>query len=252
MSESRPGLSLIVIASNEERDLPACLASARGLADELIVVVDAATSDRTAEVAAAAGAKVLTRAFTSFAEQKQFAVDAASREWVLNLDADERLSPEISEAIARALKAPESDGYRVEFSIQFLGRAMRHGGLGGERKLRFFRRAAGRFSGGLVHEGVELSGRAGDLPGVIWHRPYADLSEAIEKLDRYTTLAARKAWAEGRTFRFHHHLVPAAVFLKRYLLQLGVLDGSEGLAWAALSAFNSWAKYAKLRELERA
>ena len=244
-------LSLVVIAKDEERDLPACLASARGLVQE-IVVVDSGSADRTAEVARAAGAKVLRREFTTYAEQKQFAVEAAAGEWILNLDADERLTSELADSIRRALQAPAADAFRLPFAVEFLGRRLRHGGLNGERHVRLFRRGAGRFTGGLLHEGVALDGPVGDLPGAVLHRPYADLSEYLSKLDRYTTLAARKAHESGRRFRWYHHFLLPAEFWKRYLLQLGFLDGVPGLTWCALSAFYAWLKYAKLRELQTA
>lgn len=243
-------LSLVVIAKDEERDLPGCLESARALADE-IVVVDAGSSDKTAELARSAGARVLRREFTTFAEQKQFALDSCRGDWILNLDADERLTPELQRAIRGALQNPRADGYNLGYAVVFMGRRLRHGGLNGERHLRLFRRGAGRFVGGRLHEGVALEGRQADLPGFVLHQPYSDLSEYLRKLDRYTTLAAEKSFQSGRRFHPLHHLLLPAEFLKRYLLQLGFLDGTAGLAWCALSAFYSWLKALKLRELER-
>lgn len=242
-------LSLIIIAQNEEEDLGACLTSAREVADEMIVI-EGGSTDRTAARAASLGARVVPHPFQGFVEQKEFALEQAQGEWVLSLDADERLSPELAREIIDKVKGrpPEVEGFLVSRWVEFLGRRLRHGGLAKERLLRLFRRRSAHFTGGQVHERVEVQGPLGLLKYPIWHRPYRDLSEYLEKLDRYTELAARQAWQDGRRFRTWDHAVLPLEFAKRYLFQGGCLDGGPGFVWCALSSLSAWIKRVKLYE----
>lgn len=248
-----PSLSALIIAKDEEQDLPGCLESLRGLAAETIVVVDEATVDGTEALARAAGAQVLRRRFDDYARQRQASLYAATREWCLWIDADERVTPELAAEIRAALQRPgDAAGFLVPFEVRFLGRILRWGGLGGERHLRLFKRAAARFTGGALHEGVETSGPLGHLGGAMSHEPYRDLADYLSKLDRYTTLAAQKRLAAGRRAPPLHHLILPWEFFARAVLKLGFLDGAPGLVWAALAAFHSWLKYAKLEEMRKA
>ncbi len=243
-------LSALIIARDEERDLPGCLESLRGLADEIVVLVDEATTDRTAELARAAGATTAVRRFDDYARQRQAALELCAKDWVLWVDCDERPDEELRRAIKACLEDPSADAYSLRFAVRFLGRTLRWGGLGCETHVRLFRREAARFVGGALHEGLELSGPAGGrLPGRMLHEPYRDLSEYLGKLDRYTTLAAEKKRRAGRRFHWWHHLVLPAELLKR-MAKLAFLDGWQGMTWAGLSAFHHWLKYVKLRELE--
>lgn len=238
-------ISALIIAKDEERDLPGCLESLKGAVSEVVVLVDASTSDRTEDLARAAGAKVSRRPFDDYASQRQAALELCAGDWVLWIDADERLTPELREELAGPL---EADGYEIPFEVVFLGRTLRH--LRGERHLRLFKRAKTRFIGGQLHEGVELRGSRGRLKGRMLHEPYKSLDEYWAKLDRYTTLGARKKYAEGRRWRPWHLLAPAWELVRRLLIQGAVLDGRQGVTWAGLSAYYTWLKYAKLRELE--
>lgn len=245
-----PRLSAVVIAKDEERDLPGLLENLAGLCDEIIVLVDSRSRDATEVLARAAGAKVATRSFDGYAGQKQAALEMATGEWVLSIDCDERVSPELREEILRLVAAPGSEGgFDVPFEFWFLGRRLRFGGMGGETHLRLFRRGAGRFTGGILHEGIVLDGPLGRLCGSIRHESYRDLSDYMDKLELYTTLAARKRFEEGRRFHAWHHLLLPWEFFARAVLKGGFLDGQPGLVWAGLSAFHSWLKYMKLREL---
>ena len=141
-------------------------------------------------------------------------------------------------------------GYDIPFEVVFLGRTLRWGGLGSESHLRLFRRDKARFVGGALHEGVVVDGFLGRLRGVMVHEPYRDISDYLSKLDRYTTLAAQKRFAAGKRFTPLHHLILPWEFFARTVLKLGVLDGYPGMVWAGLSAYHSWLKYAKLRELQ--
>jgi glycosyltransferase involved in cell wall biosynthesis len=245
-------LSAILIATDEELDLPGCLESLKGLADEIVIVVSEQTRDRTEEIARAAGARVVRRPFVDYASQRQASLDAATKEWCLWIDPDERVTPGLKEDILSLLSSPADAAYDIPFEVSFLGRSLRWGGMGSESHVRLFRRDQGRFVGGILHEGLEIRGRTGSLSrGRMLHRPYRDLSDYLGKLDRYTSLAARKRLQAGRRFHLWHHLILPWEFFSRAALKLGVLDGGPGLVWAGLAAFHSWLKYVKLGQLEK-
>ncbi|MFA6318730.1 MAG: glycosyltransferase family 2 protein [Elusimicrobiota bacterium] len=263
------GLSAFIIARNEEADLPACLESLRGLADEVVVLLAEDSSDRTGDLAREAGCLVSVRRFDDYARHKGAALALATREWALSIDADERATPGLREeilSVLRSLPAPSGErktdspsgtaapmrpvAYEIPFAVHFMGRRLAYGGLGSERHLRLFRRDKGRFVGGALHEGIETDGPVGRLSGDMEHHPYRDLSEYLEKLDRYTTLSAAKRFAAGQRFRPWHHLILPVEFFVRVVLKLAFLDGRPGLVWAGLSAFHSWLKYVKLGQLQ--
>jgi glycosyltransferase involved in cell wall biosynthesis len=247
-----PSLSAILIAKDEERDLPGCLDSLKGLATEIVIVVSEDTTDRTEAIARDAGAKVIRRTFDDYTRQRQASLDAATGDWCLWIDPDERVTPALAEEIRSVLREPPaSTGYDIPFDVRFLGRTLRWGGLGSESHLRLFLRAKSRFAGGALHEGIVIDGFSSRLRGAIVHEPYDGVSDYLEKLDRYTTLAAQKRFAAGRRFTPFHHLILPWEFFARATLKLGVLDGFPGLVWAGLSAFHSWLKYVKLGEMQR-
>ncbi|MBI4678481.1 MAG: glycosyltransferase family 2 protein [Elusimicrobia bacterium] len=247
------GLSVFIIARDEEVDLPGALESVRGLADEVVVLLADDSTDRTGEIARAAGAEVAVRRFDDYARHKAAALEMAKREWALSIDADERISPGLRAEIPAVLSQAgrEVAGYEIPFSIHFMGRRLRFGGLGSERHLRLFRRARGRFVGGALHEEIVVDGPVSKLGRPIEHYPYRDLSDYLGKLDRYTTLAAAKRFERGKRMRSWHHLVLPAEFFMRAVAKLGVLDGRPGVVWAGLAAFHSWLKYMKLGEMEK-
>ncbi len=245
-------LSAILIARNEEIDLPACLESLKGLAIEIIVVLSEDTTDRTEAVAKSAGAKVVRRGFDDYARQRQHSLDLATGAWCLWIDPDERVSAPLAAEIRDILAMPlTASAFDIPFEVHFLGRRLRWGGLGSESHVRLFRRDHARFTGGALHERLEITGAVSKLRGTIIHRPYRDISDYLEKLDRYTTLAAEKRRAAGITFHSWRHLLLPGEFILRAVLKLGILDGFAGMVWAGLSAFHSWLKYAKLKEMER-
>jgi glycosyltransferase involved in cell wall biosynthesis len=245
-------LSAILIAKDEERDLPGCLESLKGLASEIVVVVSEDTADRTEEIARGAGARVTRRKFDDYARQRQASLDAATGEWCLWIDPDERVTPALAAEIRAALSSePAFGAYDIPFEVRFLGRTLRWGGLGSETHVRLFRRAEARFVGGGLHEGIEVEGAEGTLAGTIVHEPYRDIADYLGKLDRYTTLAAEKRFAAGRRFHLWRHLILPWEFFARAVLKLGLLDGRPGLIWAGLSSYHSWLKWVKVGELER-
>jgi glycosyltransferase involved in cell wall biosynthesis len=243
-----PRLSVIVIAWDEERDLPDCLASVK-FADE-IVVVDAESTDRTRELAQAAGAKVVVRPWPGHAAQKAFALSQASGDWVLSLDADERCSEELQAAIPELLAASGVDGYLVRFHTWAFGRRQRFGGRWSERHLRLFRRERASFPAREIHESAEVQGQLAKVDAPILHHTVRTLDELVEKLNRYSTLGAIERSKKGKRFSYLSLLRAPWGFFKRYVLWLGVLDGWDGLVQAWLGATYDFLKYAKLRDLE--
>lgn len=251
-----PRLAVTIVARDEEDRLPATLASV-AFADEVVVVVDAATSDRTAEVARAAGARVLVRAFDGFGPQKNAAADAATAPWVLSLDADEVVLPELAAEIRQTLaRAPSGPGrgpvaYRIPIHLEFLGRVLRFGRDTVVTPVRLYRRDAARFSDAKVHERLVAGGTVGALRGRLRHRSYRSLEHYLEKLDLYTTLGAEAKAAAGQRPPRFLGLRVAWEFLDRSLLHLGLLDGTAGLTYAALSSGNTLFKFLKLRAILR-
>jgi glycosyltransferase involved in cell wall biosynthesis len=244
-----PRLSLIVVTQDEERDLPSCLASA-AFAEEKIVV-DSGSRDRTLEVARGCGATVLHRDWEGYGAQKAFALTQATGDWVLSLDADEQLSPELAAEIPAAIQRSDVDGYWLRFQTIFLGKKLRFGAALGERHLRLFRRAKGKFDPRPIHEGVVVDGRVGTLAGPVIHESHRSLDEYFRKFNAYTT-----AMAEERRRRGHRFSVLSAWrlpgrFFSRYVLRGGFLDGYAGFTYASLLAFYDFVKYAKLGDLER-
>jgi glycosyltransferase involved in cell wall biosynthesis len=239
-----------VIALNAAAQLPECLASV-AFADE-VVVVDSGSSDGTAQVASRYGARVIVKEWLGFGRQKQFAVEQAMHDWVLCLDADERVSPELAASLVRTLDAPDAPVYRMARRNRFLGRWLRHGEGYPDWSARLFDRRQARWSDDAVHEKV-LGAPVGTLGGDLLHESAQDLSSYLEKQNRYTTLAAQELHRRGhRASLVDLAFSPLARFLKYYLLRLGFLDGMPGLVHISIGCMNSFMKYAKLVDLRKA
>jgi glycosyltransferase involved in cell wall biosynthesis len=244
-------LSVVIITKNEAAHIADCLDSV-AFADE-IIVLDSGSTDATCELARALGARVEVNAeWPGFGLQKNRALDLATGDWVLSLDADERVPPELAEEIQRVLADPAADGYRVARLSNFCGRWMRHSGWWPDHVLRLFRRKSGRFSDDVVHEHVDLDGRVATLRGHLLHYPYASLELFIDKINRYSTDAALKAHARGRRTTvlgpFGHGFW---TFVRHYVVRRGFLDGWQGLILAGMAATGSFYRYAKLFWLGR-
>jgi glycosyltransferase involved in cell wall biosynthesis len=246
----RVPLSAVIIARNAAKHLPACLASI-AFADE-IVLVDSGSSDGTAALAAAAGARVVQKEWLGYGPQKQFAVEQAKNDWVLCVDSDERVSPQLRASIEAALAAPAAPVYRMPRRNQFLGRWLSHGEGYPDWSPRLFNRRDARWSDDLVHEKVLYAVTPGSLRGDLMHDSYDDLAAYLERQNRYTTLQARRDFERGRRVGvLHLVLSPLVRFFKFYVFRLGFLDGKAGLLHIAIGCMNSSIKYAKLLELWR-
>jgi glycosyltransferase involved in cell wall biosynthesis len=237
-----------LVTRNEEDRLRACLESVVW-ADE-IVVVDAESEDKTVAIAQEFTDRVVVRPWPGYAAQKNTALDLATGDWVLSLDADEVVSPELRAEIARVLAADgPADGYTVPRRNIFWGRWVRHGGLYPDRQLRFFRRGRGRFVARAVHESVRVEGRVEPADGHLEHRSYRDVSDFLARADRYSTLAAEEAVAQGRRARVSDLLLrPLGRFLAMYVVQGGFLDGWRGFLLATLYAYYVLIRSAKIWE----
>jgi glycosyltransferase involved in cell wall biosynthesis len=244
-----PALTAILIAYNEELDLPRALDSLQGVADE-IILVDSGSTDRTCEIARGAGAQVHARKLDSLAEQKNYAASFASNYWVLSIDCDEELSPELrSSILAWKQTTPEKDGYDFPLMTEYLGGWIRHSGWYPDYKLRLYRRDRGKFVS-VLHEGVKIDGPPGRLNGHLLHYTVRSYAEHKAKLDFLSTMAAEDMLAQGRkSWRAAMIFAPPWTFVQRLVFQLGVLDGRRGWLIAWLSANYIYIKYRKLGRL---
>jgi glycosyltransferase involved in cell wall biosynthesis len=247
----RARLSAVLITRNAAALLDACLESI-AFADE-IVVVDSASSDATVQIARKRGARVVQKEWLGFGRQKQYAVEQAANDWVLCLDADERVSPELAASIQAALAAPAATIYMMPRRNRFLGRWLSHGEGYPDWSPRLFNRMNARWSDDLVHEKVLFAVTPGKLRGDLMHDSSDDLTSYLDRQNRYTTLAARQAYERGRDANIAFLLLsPVVRFLKFYVFRLGFLDGLPGLVHISIGCMNSYMKYAKLLELRRA
>lgn len=248
---SPPRLSVVVITLNEEERLRACLESV-AWADEL-VVVDAESRDKTVQIAREFTDHVVVRPWPGFAAQKNFGLARARGHWVLSLDADEEVPPELRAEIEALLAgAPAHDGYRIARRNLFWGRWMRHGGLYPDWQLRLWRRGRGRFEERAVHESARVEGAVGRLRAPLLHRSYRDVADFLARSDRYAALAAEEWVRRGRPLRMADFLLrPLGRFLSMYLLQRGFLDGREGFLVAVLYAYYVFVRSVKVWEKAR-
>jgi len=243
-------LSVVLVVQDAAALLPACLASV-AFADD-VVVVDSGSSDGTAECAARHGARVVQRDWMGFGLQKQFAVAQARNDWVLCLDADERVSPELDCSIRAALEAPASPVYRMRRRNRFIGRWLRHGEGYPDWSTRLFDRKNAAWSDDPVHEKVLYAVTPGTLSGDLLHESAEDLAKYFQKQNRYSTIAAQQLFERGhRASALQLILSPLVRFTKFYVLRLGFLDGVPGLVHTTIGCLASYMKYAKLIELNR-
>jgi glycosyltransferase involved in cell wall biosynthesis len=251
-------LSVVIITRNEESNIGRTLASV-AWADERIVV-DSGSTDRTFDIARQKGAKVFEEPWKGYAQQKNSAVAKASGDWVLSIDADEEVSPELTASIQQVIARATSEvvGYFIARRNLFLGRWIRHGGFYPDRKLRLFQRGKGKFEERAVHETMRVDGPTAVLQGDLIHNAYPTLTGYIETMNRYSSLGAEVAIRKGQlsqslpSFIWNIRLRPVLNFVWNYFFRAGFLDGREGfLLHLYHHGYVSW-KYAKAWEAARA
>jgi len=253
----RVTLSIVLITQNEERNLPRTLESVMPLVRDdkgEIIVVDSGSTDRTVEIAQSFGAKVFVEAWKGFAAQKNSAMDKASMDWVLQLDADEALEPELAAEMEVALQTGAAmSAFWIPRKNFFLGRWIKHGGFYPDPKLRLVRRGAGRFEEYGAHPTIKLDGPTDRLSHALLHNAYPTLRGYIDHMNSYSSMGAELAVAKGRRgFSLANIVVrPLLTFVYNYFIRFGFLDGREGLLLHLYhSVYVSW-KYAKAWELSR-
>lgn len=244
-------ISALIIAKDEEENIVSCLQSLRGLAGEAVVAVDSRTGDRTLALAQENGAKAFSVEWKGYGPTKNDALARTSGDWVLWIDADERMTPELALEIKQAVSGiTKESGFFVPRKAFFLGKWIRHCGWYPGYVIRLFRRDKASFSEKPVHEGLVVQGRTARLRHPLLHYTDPDLRHYLVKFNYYTDLAAKELHDRGRRARAYDlTLRPFWFFLRSYFLRLGFLDGTEGLILSILSAHSVLLKYLKLREL---
>lgn len=237
-------ISAIIITRNEEANIADCLASV-AFCDERIVV-DSGSTDDTVRLAQAAGARVETHVWQGFGAQKNYALSLATGDWVLSIDADERVSPELAAEIRQVTATENADAYAMPRLSLFCGRPMRHSGWFPDYVVRLFRRGRARFSDDLVHERVICDGSVARLSNTLHHDPVRCLEDALVRMDRYSTDGAQMLHASGRKVSFMTGIAHGLwTFVRTYLLRAGFLDGAEGFLLAVANAEGTYYRYMK-------
>lgn len=243
-------VSLVIITLNEEKNIERCINSAAWCND--IVVVDSFSTDKTVELAKKLGARVYNEKWRGYGAQKNFATQLAQNEWVLSLDADEALSPQLSEEIKQlVVSGLEKDAYQCRRLSQYMGRWIYHGGWYPDLQTRFFNKTAAKWSTVEVHERL-LVNSCGRLKSDLYHWPFVSLAHQIEKNNNYSSLGAIEQFKRGAKFSLLRLLIkPIVKFIETYCFKLGFLDGLPGFIIATGAAYSLHLKMAKLYELEK-
>jgi len=238
-------LAVVIVAKNEAARIADCIASA-AFADE-VLVLDSGSTDPTATIARAAGARVVVTDWPGYGPQVARGFSLAKSAWVLSLDADERIPAKLQAEIKAVLKAGAHDGYRIPRWSEFCGKVMHHGGWRPDRTLRLGRRAKSGFTNDFLHAHMTVDGPVGDLAESLIHHSYPDVHDVLEKLDRYSSGSARDMHSRGRTASLAKAIAHGLfAFVRTYLLKLGFLDGRHGLMLAIYNAEYAYYKYVKL------
>lgn len=238
-------LSVIIVAKNEANNIADCVRSAL-FADE-VIVLDSGSTDRTAELAEAAGAKVVTTDWPGYGPQNNRGIDMATGDWFFSLDADERITPALAAEIRAAIEQDDVNGFRVPRISMYCGRFMHHGGWRPDYTWRLARRGQGRFTEHYLHAHLEVSGPTGTLRESIVHYSFRDMESVLEKTNRYSSAGARDLLARGRKGSLSRAISHGLwAFIRTYFLRLGFLDGRWGFMLAVSNAEGTYYRYIKM------
>ena len=245
MMQNPPTLTVVIVAKNEARNISECVASA-SFANE-VIVLDSGSTDASAELARQAGARVVTTDWPGYGPQVARGFSMATCDWVLSLDADERITPELAREISAAIASGTRAGYRIPRLSEFVGKFIHHSGWRPDYTLRLGVRSASGFTDHFLHAHMTVEGAIGELKTPLIHFSYPDLHDVLEKLDRYSTGHAKDMHTRGKTASLKKAIVHAVfAFVRTYFLRLGFLDGQRGLMLAIYNAEYTYYKYLKL------
>ncbi len=241
-------ITATIITFNEEENIRGALESVKW-ADE-IVVVDSGSCDATVEICREYTDRVFHNPWPGHIEQKNFAVSRASGDWIISIDADERVTPALAEEIKRAVENPSADAYSIPRRAFYLGRWINHSGWYPDRKVRLFRKDRGRWSGVNPHDKVAVQGRVGKLKGDILHYTYRNISSHVGAMNSFTDISSRELLHRGKGRMSDMLLRPLWAFIKKYFIKQGFRDGVPGFIIAVSTGYYVFLKYAKLWELK--
>ncbi len=240
-------VSVVIVTKDEEINIEDALKSVSDAQE--IIVVDSFSSDRTVEISRKYTDKVFQHEWAGFARQKQRAVNYAEGPWVLILDSDERVTPELKTELVDAISSTDCSGFYMPRENYFIGKRIRYSGWWPDNTLRLFLKEKGHLEFREVHEKVVVEGKTGYFKNPLKHYSYRSISDFTKRMEKYSTLAAKEIRKKsGRAGLFSLTVKPLSTFLKMYLLRLGLLDGSRGLMLAVLYSYYTFLKYAKTRE----
>ena len=247
-------LSAVIITYNEERNIARCIESVKSFADE-ILVVDSNSTDNTVAIAKSYNARIVSHAFLGYAGQRILTDNSAKNDWVLMLDADEWVSGELAKSITAIKNGPYANAYKFSRLNNYNGKWIKHGTWYPDRKIRLYDRTKGTWKGGNVHEYWEAHQPGQKIPilkGDLLHDSFASITDHINKINKYSDIAAKDAIAKGKTSSlFRIWAAPKWTFITSYIIRMGFLDGYEGYLIAKLSAYGTFAKYSKIRQYSR-
>lgn len=244
----KPTISVIIITKNEAQNIEDCLKSV-AWADE-IIVYDSGSTDETVSICQKYTDKVFVTDWPGYGVQKQRALDKATGDWVLSLDADERVTLPLQKEIQTTLPHTSLDGFEIYFKSEYCGKLIRFGDWVNDRQAVLFRRTSGRFISEMVHERIEIQGKIGKLKGIIYHLAFRDLDMVLRKLNDYSNASARQKYLKGKKASLWTAISHGLwTFLRGYLLRFGFLDGKEGLLLAISNAEGTYYRYLKLMYL---
>ncbi|MCI7223562.1 MULTISPECIES: glycosyltransferase family 2 protein [Fusobacterium] len=246
-------LTVSIITLNEEKNLARTLESVKKFADE-IVIVDSGSTDKTEEIAKSFNAKFYFQKWLGYGPQRNKAIELASSEWVLNIDADEEISEELAKKIAdiKDDKNDKIDVFKINFMSVCFGKKIKHGGWSNSYRIRLFKKNSGRFNENNVHEEFITNSHIGKINEYILHHSYSDLEDYFTKFNKYTTLGAIEYYKKNKKASLVSIVLnPIYKFIRMYFFRLGFLDGLEGFILAITSSLYTMVKYYKLKEIYR-